>query len=111
MKPVYSDGRRAKKFTHLLDDTKSSCSSSSSASHMAGSGVSYASTGLSGTTTSSVKLVNGEMNNNSKDSRKNVPSNFTSGLDEFDTSDVRTQMCFVELVFGASLDASLSKLK
>ncbi|XP_063599460.1 uncharacterized protein LOC134775781 isoform X2 [Penaeus indicus] len=85
---LISDGRRAKKFTHLLDDTKSSCSSSSSASHVAGSGVSYASTGLSGTTTSSVKLVNGEMNNNSKDSRKNVPSSFTSGLDEFDTSDM-----------------------
>ncbi|XP_042873701.1 uncharacterized protein LOC122254197 isoform X3 [Penaeus japonicus] len=82
---LISDGRRAKKFTHLLDDTKSSCSSSSSASHVAGSGVSYASTGLSGTTTSSVKLGNGEMNNNSKNSCKSVRSSFTSGLDDFDT--------------------------
>ncbi|XP_064086347.1 uncharacterized protein LOC135201401 isoform X2 [Macrobrachium nipponense] len=37
---LISDGRKAKKFSHLLDDTKSSCSSSSSTSLLVGSGVS-----------------------------------------------------------------------
>lgn len=37
---LISDGRKAKKFSHLLDDTKSSCSSSSSTSLFVGSGVS-----------------------------------------------------------------------
>ncbi|XP_069956802.1 E3 ubiquitin-protein ligase TTC3 isoform X5 [Cherax quadricarinatus] len=58
----YSDGRKAKKFTHLLEDTKSTCSSASSTSQLAGSGVSYVSKGTSDSTLSANKIFYGEAN-------------------------------------------------
>lgn len=58
----YSDGRKAKKFTHLLEDNKSTCSSTSSVSQLAGSGVSYASRGTSDSTFSASKTSNDKTN-------------------------------------------------
>ncbi|XP_071519097.1 uncharacterized protein [Panulirus ornatus] len=83
----YTDGRKAKKFTHLLDDSKSTCSSTSSTSQLAGSGVSYASRGTSDSTVSATKYVKGEMNNNKtvfKTSLKISPD----GLEELDTLEI-----------------------